>query len=69
MIVVDVQIVLRLVSVETLMELEQLLVYSGEHFLDSAWVDLLPQEGQSVTHWTADKWEATPQGPGLMTTF
>ena len=67
MAVVGVQIVLRLVWVETLLELDQLQAYSGEHFLDLMRVDLLLRERQSVTHWTADKWGHTPQeGSGLM---
>ena len=67
MAVVGVQIVLALAWVETLLELDQLLAYSGEHFLDLARVDLLPRERWSVTHWTADKREHTPQqGPGPM---
>ena len=67
MAVVGVQIVLRLVWVETLLELDQLQAYSGEHFLDLTRVDLLLRERQSVTHWTADKWGHTPQeGSGLM---
>ena len=52
---------------DTLLELDQLLAYSGEYFLDLAQVDLLPREWWSVTHWTADKREHTPQqGPGPM---
>ena len=50
---------------ETLLELEQLPAYSGEHFHDLAQVDLLPRERWSVTHWTADKRVHAPQqGPG-----
>ena len=67
MAVVGVQIFLRLVWVETQLELDQLLAYSGEHFLDLARVDYLLRERQSVTHWTVDKWGHTPQqGSGLM---
>ena len=71
MAVVDAQIVLVLAWVETLLELEQLPAsgYSGEHFLDSTQVDLLPQEQWSATHWTVDKREHAPQqGPGPMMT-
>ena len=52
---------------ETLPELEQLPAYSGEHFLDSAQVDLRPRGRCSVTHSTVDKQEQTlQQGPGPM---
>ena len=65
MAVADAQIVSALAWVETLLELEQLPAYSGEHFHDSAQMDLLPRERWSVTHWTADKQEQTlQQGPG-----
>ena len=67
----DAQIVLALAWVETLLELEQLPAYSGEHFLDLAQVDLLTRERWSVTHWTADKQEHTPQqepGPIMVLT-
>ena len=52
---------------KTLLQLEELPVYSEKHFLDLAQVDLLPQKQWSANHWTADKWEQIPQrGPGLM---
>ena len=67
MAVIDVQIVLALAWVETLLQLEQLPVFSKEYFLDLVQVDFLPQEWWLATHWTANKWEQTPQqGPGLM---
>ena len=70
MAVVDAQILLALAWMETLLELEQLPASSGEHFLDLAQVDLLPREWWSVTHWTAEKWEHTPQqGPGPIMSF
>ena len=67
MAVFDAQIISALAWVETLPELEQFPVYSGEHFHDLAQEDLLPREQWSVTHWTADKQEQTLQlGPGPM---
>ena len=52
---------------EALLQLEKLPAYSEVQCLDLAQVDLLSQERRSATHWTADKWEHTPQqGPGLM---
>ena len=60
----DAQIVLALAWVETLLQLEQLLAYSEEHFLDLTQVDLLLREWWSATHWTAEKGEQTTQeGP------
>ena len=44
---------LALASVETLLQLEQLLDYSEEHLLDLMQVDLLLQEQWSSTHWMA----------------
>ena len=64
MAVVDAQIVSELAWVETLLELEQLPAYSGEHFLGLVQVDLLPRERWSVTHWTADKREHAPRSAG-----
>ena len=67
MAIADAQIVSALAWVETLLELEQLPAYSGEHFHDSAQVDLRPRERWSVTHWTVDKQEQTlQQGRGPM---
>ena len=64
MAVADAQIVSALAWVETLLELEQLPAYSGEHFHDSAQVDLRPRERWSVTHWTVE--QTLQQGPGQM---
>ena len=67
MAVADAQIVSAVAWVETLLELKQLPAYSGEHFRDSAQVNLRPRERWSVTHWTVDKQEQTlQQGPGPM---